>query len=162
MNWLLVLYNHMLYRQWEAEQLQACHIYLLQHQRKSSNINYWKTRKNVEGYTCIFLNLLTLSQNDFVNIACNYLQTWYDEQQSLYQSLCTIKSMRLKCKWIKTLRWNTQISKWLYYLCTTMKNCSTKIMSSCSQGKCEENRAQLKLHRNKTNNSLEKNKNINK
>lgn len=36
-----------------------------------------------------------------------------------------------------------------------MQNRSTKIMRSCAKGECEENSTKLKLHSNKTNNSLQ-------
>lgn len=40
------------------------------------------------------------------------------------------------------------------YLCTTVKDSTSKVMSPCPQRKCEKDRAQLKLHRNKAENSL--------
>lgn len=39
--------------------------------------------------------------------------------------------------------------------CTTMKNCPTKVMSSCAQRECEEDRTKLKLHCDKTDNGLQ-------
>jgi len=42
------------------------------------------------------------------------------------------------------------------YLCTTMKDCSTKVMCPCSKRKGEKHRTELELHCNKTKNSLHK------
>jgi hypothetical protein len=36
-----------------------------------------------------------------------------------------------------------------------MKNCPTKVMSSCAERKCEEDRTKLKLHCDKTDNGLQ-------
>lgn len=50
--------------------------------------------------------------------------------------------------------WKTLAAQEVTYLCTSMKNSPSKVMSSGTQRECKEDGAQLKLHRDKTENSL--------
>lgn len=88
-----------------------------------------------------------------MNKACNFQQTWYDEQQSLYQLPCTVKINEYYALREGRITTKSSTGKSTYFG-TSMKNRSTKIVGSGSKRKCKENCTKLELHGNKTEDSL--------